>query len=72
VVINPMPHTVNLSTGVLAPSGTVARCATTETAVGTADGVEFRAVTCGTAQGLPAPVAGTLYGACQVLTVGRT
>lgn len=59
--INLTPHTINIVDGPsFAPSGTVARCSTTETAVGEVDGVALVSTTFGEVVDLPAPVEGTL------------
>lgn len=65
-IINLTPHAINFLGAdgaallTVAPSGTVARCATTATEIGDIDGIPIRVSTFGDVVGLPAPVAGTI------------
>jgi len=62
--INLTPHTVVIMDGEtisIAPSGTVARCASVATPVGSFDEVPLSRTTYGAVEGLPAPEPGTMF-----------
>ena len=65
MIINLTPHALNIITGTgtvtVPPSGAVARCATVSAPAGEHEGIPLARTTYGEVQGLPAPVAGTLF-----------
>lgn len=60
-IINLTPHTVNVGSVAIPPSGTVARCSQTSTPAGEHEGVPLATVAYGTVEGLPPPSPGVLY-----------
>lgn len=65
-IVNLTPHTINAvrkdgSVRAIAPSGAVARCASTAVEVGEVEGIALYRTTFGEVIGLPAPEAGTVY-----------
>lgn len=65
-LVNLTPHALHLvlpngDTQTVAPSGTVARCASQSSPAGNWDGVPLSRTTFGAVQDLPAPQAGTLF-----------
>jgi len=60
--VNLTPHAINIAGGVsILPSGTVARCASVSSEAGTHEGVSLVHADFGAVEGLPGPVAGTIY-----------
>jgi hypothetical protein len=61
MIINLTPHAIHLPTGVLEPSGLVARCEEKSTAAGSLDGVPIITRTYGAVSNLPHEREGTWY-----------
>lgn len=60
--VNLTPHPITLVNGpTIAPSGSVARCSSTSTEVGTHEGVTLVRTVFGAVTGLPEPTSGTVF-----------